>query len=209
MSRRVLRSLPYFLRQKRPPSIHSPKSLLSGERTSCQPTHQRHPGTHSRASRAKACARPSSWRSGNRPCGSAQLVSLPRPTWATAAYPQALLNSTRTRHRTPHAGLRRDRSVCTKPPARARTRTGGRTEALVGACGPCIARYGHRGEPDDRRRARDRTRRLPQSRDCAHKRVWADMSQKGKATVVAELMEKDGGGVAMVRVGPPFDSRTC
>ena len=35
------------------------------------------------------------------------------------------------------------------------------------------------------------------------------MSPEGKATVVAELMEKDGGGVAMVRVGPPFDSRTC
>lgn len=29
--------------------------------------------------------------------------------------------------------------------------------------------------------------------------VWADMSPKGKAAVVAELMEKDGGGVAMVR----------
>ena len=29
--------------------------------------------------------------------------------------------------------------------------------------------------------------------------VWADMSPKGKAAVVAELMEKEGGGVAMVR----------
>ena len=31
--------------------------------------------------------------------------------------------------------------------------------------------------------------------------VWADMSPKGKAAVVAELMEKHGGGVAMVRFG--------
>jgi Cu+-exporting ATPase len=31
--------------------------------------------------------------------------------------------------------------------------------------------------------------------------VWADMSPKGKASVVAELMEKDGGGVAMVGDG--------
>jgi len=31
--------------------------------------------------------------------------------------------------------------------------------------------------------------------------VWADMSPKGKAAVVAELMEKDGGGVAMVGDG--------
>ena len=30
--------------------------------------------------------------------------------------------------------------------------------------------------------------------------VWADMSPKGKAAIVTELMEKDGGGVAMVRV---------
>ena len=29
--------------------------------------------------------------------------------------------------------------------------------------------------------------------------VWAGMSPKGKAKIVAELMEKDGGGVAMVR----------
>jgi Cu+-exporting ATPase len=30
--------------------------------------------------------------------------------------------------------------------------------------------------------------------------VWADMSPKGKAAIVTELMEKEGGGVAMVRV---------
>ena len=30
--------------------------------------------------------------------------------------------------------------------------------------------------------------------------VWASMSPKGKAAIVAELMEKEGGGVAMVRV---------
>ena len=36
--------------------------------------------------------------------------------------------------------------------------------------------------------------------------VWADMSPKGKATVVAELMEKDDGGVAMVRVGSPHSA---
>jgi Cu+-exporting ATPase len=38
--------------------------------------------------------------------------------------------------------------------------------------------------------------------------VWADMSPKGKASVVAELMEKDRGGVAMVRIvsTPPL---TC
>ena len=39
--------------------------------------------------------------------------------------------------------------------------------------------------------------------------VWADMSPKGKATVVEELMEKGGGGIAMVRVGSPSDSWTC
>ncbi|KAI9435322.1 copper P-type ATPase CtaA [Lactarius indigo] len=33
------------------------------------------------------------------------------------------------------------------------------------------------------------------------KGVWADMSPKGKAAVIAELMEKDGGGVAMVGDG--------
>ncbi len=37
----------------------------------------------------------------------------------------------------------------------------------------------------------------------APKGVWADMSPKGKAAVVAELMEKDGGGVAMVRISSP------
>lgn len=30
--------------------------------------------------------------------------------------------------------------------------------------------------------------------------VWADMSPKGKAAIVTELMEKEGGGVAMVRI---------
>ncbi|KAI9453717.1 heavy metal translocatin [Lactarius psammicola] len=35
----------------------------------------------------------------------------------------------------------------------------------------------------------------------APKGVWAEMSPKGKAAVVAELMEKDGGGVAMVGDG--------
>ena len=32
--------------------------------------------------------------------------------------------------------------------------------------------------------------------------VWASMSPKGKASVVSELMEKYGGGVAMVRTLP-------
>jgi Cu+-exporting ATPase len=38
--------------------------------------------------------------------------------------------------------------------------------------------------------------------------VWADMSPMGKASIVAELMEKESGGVAMVRVvsTPPW---TC
>ena len=34
-------------------------------------------------------------------------------------------------------------------------------------------------------------------------RVWANMSPKGKAAVVTELMQKDGGGVAMVRSSVP------
>ena len=36
--------------------------------------------------------------------------------------------------------------------------------------------------------------------------VWAHMSPKGKAAVVTELMEKHGGGVAMVRPHPSFSS---
>lgn len=32
--------------------------------------------------------------------------------------------------------------------------------------------------------------------------VWADVSLKRKAEIVTELMEKDGGGVAMVRISP-------
>jgi Cu+-exporting ATPase len=38
--------------------------------------------------------------------------------------------------------------------------------------------------------------------------VWADMSPKGKAAIVTELMEKEGGGVAMVRVSLSFPART-
>ena len=38
--------------------------------------------------------------------------------------------------------------------------------------------------------------------------VWADMSPKGKAAIVTELMEKEGGGVAMVRTSS-VDADTC
>ena len=37
--------------------------------------------------------------------------------------------------------------------------------------------------------------------------VWANMSPKGKAAMITELMEKDGTGVAMVRVFPKDQSR--